>query len=165
MNGKGERAELKGLRLGIIRKSMVVPPGSMTEVPIVSAATREIKSILGDHLGATLVESTHPLWTPDPEIETMKTDFCRALARLVPVLMPDLLFRTRPQGPAAVRGVRRRHRADRVRPRQGVRLGLNEADRLLRRAGGRAERTAQKFRPCHDPEQELAMTFRFQIHQ
>ena len=31
--------------------------------------------MLGGHLGATLVESTDPLWTPDPDIETMKTDF------------------------------------------------------------------------------------------
>ena len=54
VTGKGARGELKGMRLGIIRESMVVPPGSMTEVPIVTAATREIKSMLGDHLGATL---------------------------------------------------------------------------------------------------------------
>ena len=44
-------------------------------------------------LGAALVESTDPLWTPDPDVETMKTDFRRALARLAPVFMPDLLFR------------------------------------------------------------------------
>src|SRR6185295_6061840 len=83
---------------GIIRESMLVPPGSMTEVPIVTAAAREIKTVLGEHLGATLVESTDPLWSPEPGVETMKTDFRRALARLVPVFMPDLLFRLGPDG-------------------------------------------------------------------
>jgi Asp-tRNA(Asn)/Glu-tRNA(Gln) amidotransferase A subunit family amidase len=58
----------------------------------------EIKTVLGEHLGATLVESADPLWPPDADLETMKTDFRRALARLVPIFMPDLLFRLRPDG-------------------------------------------------------------------
>ena len=87
------RGALQGIRLGVIRKSMLVPPGSMTEVPIVTAAAREIKDVLGAHLGARLVESSDPLWTADPDLETMQVDFRRALARLVPVFMPDLLFR------------------------------------------------------------------------
>jgi Asp-tRNA(Asn)/Glu-tRNA(Gln) amidotransferase A subunit family amidase len=84
---------LRGMRLGIIRESMVHPPGSLTEVPIITAAAREIKIVLGGTLGATLVESAHRLWQRDPEVELMQTDFNRALARLVPVFMPDLLFR------------------------------------------------------------------------
>jgi Asp-tRNA(Asn)/Glu-tRNA(Gln) amidotransferase A subunit family amidase len=44
-------------------------------------------------LGVTLVESSDPLWTRDPDVALMTTDFRRALARLVPVFMPDLLFR------------------------------------------------------------------------
>jgi amidase len=71
----------------------VYPPGSKAEEPIVTAAAREIKTILGGRLGATLVESSDPLWKRDPDIETMTTDFRRALARLVPIVMPDLLFR------------------------------------------------------------------------
>ena len=84
---------LKGLRLGVIRESMLIQPNSKTEEPIVSAAAREIKSVLGGKLGATLVESSDPLWTRDPGVEQMKIDFRVALARLVPVFMPDLLFR------------------------------------------------------------------------
>ena len=84
---------LKGVRLGVIRESMLVRPGSKTEEPIVTAAAREIKAVLGARLGATLVESSDPLWTRDPDVEPMATDFRRALARLVPVFMPDLLFR------------------------------------------------------------------------
>ena len=33
------------------------------------------------------------MWEPDPDIEAMTSDFRQALARLVPVFMPDLLFR------------------------------------------------------------------------
>lgn len=89
----GEKGTLAGIRLGVIRESMVYPKGSKTEEPIVTAAAREIKTVLGEHLGATLVESSDPLWTPDPDCEPMKTDYRRALAQLVPVFMPDLLFR------------------------------------------------------------------------
>src|SRR5207237_4400701 len=51
------------------------------------------KTSLGARLEATLVESSDPLWKRDPDIEAMTTDFRRALARLVPLIMPDLLFR------------------------------------------------------------------------
>lgn len=84
---------LAGVRIGVIRESMVYPPDSMAERPIVEAANTEIKDILGRKLGATLLESSHPSWTPDPEVEAMSVDFCGALARLVPVFMPDLMFR------------------------------------------------------------------------
>jgi len=89
---------LKGVRLGVIRESMVYPVGSKTEQPIVDAAAREIKNVLSGHLGATLVESGDPLWSANPDIEQMKTDYRRALARLVPVFMPDLLFRLKTDG-------------------------------------------------------------------
>jgi amidase len=84
---------LNGLRLGVIRESMLIRPNSKTEEPIVTAAAREIKSVLGGKLGAALVESSDPLWRRDPDVEAMTTDFRRALACLVPVFMPDLLFR------------------------------------------------------------------------
>src|SRR5262249_39767113 len=85
----GAPGRLAGRRLGVIRESMVYPPGSLTEAPIVTAAAREIKAVLGGTLGATLVESTDPNWTRDPDVEVMKTDFRHALARLVPLFMPD----------------------------------------------------------------------------
>jgi Asp-tRNA(Asn)/Glu-tRNA(Gln) amidotransferase A subunit family amidase len=96
--GQGAPSALKGMRLGVIRESMVYPKGSKTEQPIVDAATKEIKTILGGHLGVTLVESGDPLWNPDSEIERMKVDYRIALARLVPVFMPDLLFRVKADG-------------------------------------------------------------------
>src|SRR5882724_11752255 len=95
----GTPGALKGVRIGIVRESMVYPPGSKAEEPIVTAAAREIETILGGRLGATLVESSDPLWKRDPEIETMTPDFRRALARLAPLIMPDLLFRLGRDGP------------------------------------------------------------------
>ena len=92
-NASGAAGSLKGMRLGVIRESMAIPRGSKTEEPIVTAAAHEIKSVLGAHLGVTLVESREPTWQPDPELEQMKVDYRTALARLVPVFMPDLLFR------------------------------------------------------------------------
>ncbi len=96
VGASGVAGSLAGMRLGVVRESLIYPPGSKTEEPIVFAATAEIKDVLGGHLGATLVESVDPLWQPDPEIEQMQTDFRRALAWLVPVFMPDILFRLTP---------------------------------------------------------------------
>jgi amidase len=89
----GAPGELQGMRIGVIRESMVYAPGSRTEEPIVQAAAEEIKLVLSARLGASLVESSDPLWKADPDIEAMKTDYRQALARLVPVFMPELLFR------------------------------------------------------------------------
>jgi Asp-tRNA(Asn)/Glu-tRNA(Gln) amidotransferase A subunit family amidase len=89
----GAPGALKGVRLGVIRESMVYPKDSITEKPIVDAAKKEVQSVLAEKLGATLVESGDPLWQPDPACEKMTVDFRRALARLIPVFMPDILFR------------------------------------------------------------------------
>src|SRR5258706_14691978 len=91
----GAPGVLKGMRIGIIRESML-NPGVKAVEPIPTAAAKEIKSILGAKLGATLVESSDPLWKPDPDIEPMKTDFRRALARLAPIFIPELLSRLKP---------------------------------------------------------------------
>lgn len=89
----GTEGALSGMRIGVVRESLIVPPGSLAEGPIVTAANRELNEMLAGHLGATLVQSVDPLAEADPEMETMTTDFTTALARLVPVFMPDLLFR------------------------------------------------------------------------
>src|SRR6185437_13331219 len=61
----GASGALKDMRIGIIRESMTVRPGHLSDVPITTAAAREIKTVLGGKLGATLVESSDPLWTRD----------------------------------------------------------------------------------------------------
>ena len=89
----GTAGALKGVRIGVIRESMLKFPGIKADEPIVDAAAKEIKEVLGTRLGATLVESTDPLWPDDPAVENMRTSYTQALAQLVPVFFPDLLYR------------------------------------------------------------------------
>jgi Asp-tRNA(Asn)/Glu-tRNA(Gln) amidotransferase A subunit family amidase len=93
----GVSGSLKGIRIGVVRESML-NPGTKAAEPITTAVAKEIKTVLAGKLGATLVESADPLWKPDPDIEQMKIDFRRALAYLVPIFMPDILFRLTPAG-------------------------------------------------------------------
>lgn len=87
------KGALHGVRIGVIRESMLIFPGVKADEPIAQAAAREIKEVLGGYLGATLVESSDPLWTDDPWIENMSVDYTRALAELVPLFYPDVLYR------------------------------------------------------------------------
>lgn len=89
----GAAGSLRGMRIGIIRESMLIFPGINADEPIVTAAIKEIKDVLGRHLGATLVESSDPLWPDDRDIENMKVTYTRALAEMVPVLFPAILYR------------------------------------------------------------------------
>ena len=89
----GAPGSLKGVRIGVIRESMLTFPGIKADEPIAQAAAKEITDVLATQLGATLVESTDPLWTDDPSIENMATSYTRALAELVPIFFPDLLYR------------------------------------------------------------------------
>jgi amidase len=88
----GARGSLRGMRIGIVRESMLKFPGVKADEPVVDAAAKEIKTILGGYLGATLVESVDPLWQDDPDIENMKPSYSQALAELVSVFFPDILY-------------------------------------------------------------------------
>ena len=141
------------------------PRGSKSEEPIVNAAAREIKEVLGQKLGAKLLESTDPLWAGDPEIETMKTDFRRALARLIPVFMPDIMFRLTPEGAPLFREF-----AEAIIPTEftpGVVFGsgdMQPIDYMLDMGEGRIEQPVN-LDLATVQQQELAMTFRYHIHQ
>jgi Asp-tRNA(Asn)/Glu-tRNA(Gln) amidotransferase A subunit family amidase len=89
----GARGSLRGLRIGIVRESMLTFPGIKADEPISQAADKEIKAILRDYLGATLVESVDPLWPDDPKIENMKPSYTDALAQLAPIFFPDIFYR------------------------------------------------------------------------
>jgi Asp-tRNA(Asn)/Glu-tRNA(Gln) amidotransferase A subunit family amidase len=89
----GTRGSLRGMRIGIIRESMLTFPGIKADEPISEAASKEIKAILGDYLGATLVESVDPLWPEDPSLKKLNPSYTQALAQLVPVFFPDILYR------------------------------------------------------------------------
>jgi amidase len=161
----GSPGALAGMRIGVVRESMVHPPGSLTEVPIVTAAAREIKTVLGGTLGATLVESTDPLWTRDPDVEVMKTDFRRALARLLPLFMPDLLFRLGPDGQPLFKEFAAAIELTEFLPGQPFGSGtMKPIDYCLALAEGWIEPPAN-LDIATIQEQELAPTFRFQVPQ
>jgi hypothetical protein len=144
---------------------MVYPPGSKAEKPICSAAAREIKAMLGARLGATLVESSDPLWTRDPDVEAMATDFRRALARLVPIIMPDLLFRLGRDGRPLFKEFAAAIVPTEFMPGKVFGTGiLQPIDYCVELAEGRIAPPAN-LDIATIQEQELAMAFRFHIPQ
>ena len=164
-NGSGSRGALKGIRLGVIRESMLIPKGSKTEKPIVTAAAKEIKSVLGETLGATLVESSDPLWRRDPDVELMQTDFRRALARLVPVFMPDLLFRLDASGQPVFKDFAAAIVPAEFMPGKIFGTGkMQPIDYLVAMAEGRIAPPSNLGLGTIQ-QQEMANTFRFHISQ
>ncbi len=156
---------LNAIRLGVVRESMVYPTDSITEKPIVDAAVMEIKTVLGDQLGATLVESGDPLWTPDPGLEQMSPDFRRALHALLPVFMPDILFRLGPDGTPLFKEF-----AAAIKPTEflpGKTFGDGDVDPIdycVALAEGKICGPAN-LDIATIQQQELAKTFRFHISQ
>jgi Asp-tRNA(Asn)/Glu-tRNA(Gln) amidotransferase A subunit family amidase len=163
--GSGEAGSLAGVRLGVIRESMAYPAGSLTEKPIVDAVNREVKEVLRDHLGATLVESSDRNFPADPEIETMKVDFRRAIARLLPVFMPDILYRLGPDGQPVFKEF-----AEVIVPTEftpGIFFGSGEmqpVDYYVELADGLIEPPVN-LDLATIQQQVLAMSFRFHIRQ
>ena len=156
---------LKGMRIGVIRESMVHPKGSRTEEPIVTAAAKEIKTMLGGALGATLVESSDPLWRRDPALEQMKVDFRRALARLVPVFMPDLLFRLGRDGQPVFKEFAAAIVPTEFLPGRVFGTGtMLPIDYCVALAEGRIE-APSNLDLATIQQQELAMAFRFHMSQ
>ena len=156
---------LKGMRIGVIRESMVYPKGSRTEEPIVTAAAKEIKTMLGGALGATLVESSDPLWQRDPALEQMKVDFRRALARLVPVFMPDLLFRLGRDGQPVFKEFAAAIVPTEFLPGRVFGAGtMLPIDYCVALAEGRIE-APSNLDLATIQQQELAMAFRFHMSQ
>jgi len=165
VGASGAAGALAGMRLGVIRESLIYPQGSKTEEPIVAAATAEIKDVLGGHLGATLVESADPLWTPDPDIEQMKTDFRRALAWLIPVFMPDILFRLTPNGEPLFPDFAAAIKPTEFFPGKVFGTGdMDPIDYLVQMADGRIA-PPSNLDIATIQHQELANTFRFHISQ
>jgi amidase len=121
--------------------------------------------VLGKHLGATLIESTDPLWTPDPDIEQMTTDFRTALARLVPVSMPDILFRLGPDGSPVFADFAAAIEPTEFTPGRTFGSGsMRPIDYLVEMGEGRIDPPAN-LDPATVQQQELATTFRFHINQ
>ena len=160
----GAPGALQGMRIGIVRESML-NPGVKAAEPITTAAVKEIKSILGAKLGATLVESSDPLWQRDPEIEPMKVDFRRALARLVPVFMPDVLFRLDAEGQPLFKAFAAAIVPTEFEPGKVFGTGIMQPiDYCVALADGTIEPPAN-LDVSTVQQQELAPTFRYHIRQ
>jgi amidase len=161
----GAPGSLAGMRIGVIRESMLTPPGAKAPAPIATAAAAEIKSVLGRKLGATLVESSDPLWEPDRDLEAMNPDFRRSLARLAPVFMPDLLFRLGPDGMPLFKEFAAAIQPTEFVPGKAFGSGtMAPIDYLVELAEGRIAPPAN-LDIATIQQQELAMAFRYHIPQ
>jgi amidase len=158
-------ASLKGLRIGIVRESMRLRPGDKAAEPISRAAAAEIKAMLAGKLGATLVESGDPDWERDPEIEQMNPDFRAGLARLVPVFMPDILFRLGRDGTPLFKEFAAAIRRTELAPGKFFGDGdMAPIDYCVALAEGRIA-PPRNLDIATIQDQELAMSFRFHIPQ
>jgi amidase len=161
----GAAPTLSGMRIGIVRESMLIRPGEKAVEPICTAAAAEIKAVLGQKLGATLVESGDPLWERDADCEQMSPDFRRALARLVPVFLPDLLFRLGRDGEPVFKEFAAAIRRTEFAPGKFFGSGtMAPIDYCVALAEGRIE-PPRKLDIATIQDQELAMSFRFHIPQ
>ena len=153
------------MRIGIVRESMLVLPDEKAPVPIATAAAAEIKAVLATKLGATLVESCDPAWDPDQEIEQMSPDFRTALARLVPIFMPDLLFRLTANGEPLFKDFAAAIQRTEFAPGKLFGTGtLTPIDYCVGLAEGRIAPPAN-LDIATIQDQELAMSFRFHVQQ
>jgi amidase len=158
-------ASLRGRRIGVIRESMLIRPGDKAAEPICTAAAAEIKAILGAKLGPTLVESCDPLWERDRDLEQMNPDFRQALARLVPVFMPDLLFRVGSDAQPLFKEFAAAIRPTEFAPGKVFGNGaMTPIDYCVELAEGRIAPPAN-LDIATIQEQELAMSFRFHVNQ
>ena len=161
----GTSGSLEGMRIGVIRESMLIRPGEKATVPICTAATAEIKAILGERLGATLLESIDRLWERDRDLEQMNPDFRQALARLVPVFMPDLLFRLGPDGQPLFKEFAAAIQSTEFMPGKVFGTGtMTPIDYCVELTEGRMAPPAN-LDIATIQEQELAMLFRFHVNQ
>ena len=87
---------LAGMRIGIVREYMV--KHTLNDAAISDRIDSEIKTVLRDRLGATLVESVDPLYSDDPAVPDMEYTFQDALAEVLPIHMPEYFSTTTADG-------------------------------------------------------------------
>ena len=143
----GAPGSLKGMRIGIIRESMLTFPGVKSDEPIVTAALKEIKTVLGGTLGATLVESVDPLCPDDPRDSEHESDLLAGAGGARAGALPGDPVSADAAGHAALPGVRGPDQADRIRPGQSLRHRHHGAHRL--HGPARRRRRADSQEPEH----------------
>ena len=79
----GDDRSLAGMRIGIVREYMV--EHTLNDAAISDRIDSEIETVLGDRLGASLVESVDPLHNEDAAVPDMAYTFQDALAEILPI--------------------------------------------------------------------------------
>jgi Asp-tRNA(Asn)/Glu-tRNA(Gln) amidotransferase A subunit family amidase len=87
---------LKGVRVAIVREFMV--KHTKNDEAISDQLDKEMKSVLRDKLGATLVETLDPNYPDDPSVPNVSYSFRDAMAEILPHVMPEFFFRTDAKG-------------------------------------------------------------------
>jgi Asp-tRNA(Asn)/Glu-tRNA(Gln) amidotransferase A subunit family amidase len=87
---------LAGMRIAIAREFMV--KHTKNDVAISDQIDKEIKAVLRDKLGATLVETYDPMYPDDPDVPNVKYTFQDAMAEVLPHTVPEYFFRKTPSG-------------------------------------------------------------------
>ena len=82
---------LKGMRIGVVREFMV--KHTRNDEAISDQLDQEIKAVLRDKLGATLVESADPMYPDDPSVPNMTYTFRDAMAEILPHTVPEYFWR------------------------------------------------------------------------
>ena len=90
---------LKGVRVGIVREFMV--KHTKNNVAISDQIDKEIKAVLRDKLGATLVESVDPMYPDDPNVPNMSYTFKDAMSEILPHVVPEYFWRKDASGELA----------------------------------------------------------------
>jgi len=87
---------LEGVRIGIVREYMV--KHTLNDAAISDQIDAEIKTVLRDRLGASLVETIDPLYPDDSTVPNMEYTFQDALAEILPIHMPEYFATTTDSG-------------------------------------------------------------------
>lgn len=87
---------LKGIRVAIVREFMV--KHTKNDEAISDQLDQEIKSVLRDKLGATLVETLDPKYPDDPSVPNVAYSFRDAMAEVLPHTAPEFFFTTNEKG-------------------------------------------------------------------
>jgi len=80
---------LAGMTIAVVREYMV--QHAVNDAAVSVAIDAEIKRVLRDELGATLVETYDPKYPDDPEVPNVDYTFQEAIAEIVPIHLPELL--------------------------------------------------------------------------
>ena len=87
---------LQGVRVGIVREFMV--KHTKNDLAISDQIDQEIKTVLRDKLGATIVESVDPMYPDDPTVPNMTYTFQDAMAEILPHTVPEYFWRKSDKG-------------------------------------------------------------------